>query len=102
MDDQRGGADKAFSRRPGVLAVDRRFVPGEAYGLLGQRSGQDHDPSHDLGLLEPTSGYAEVGVSTSESPDEVKSRIGMVSTRPDSQWLTPRELCCFCRRLWAG
>jgi ABC-2 type transport system ATP-binding protein/sodium transport system ATP-binding protein len=50
-----------------------------------------------LGLVEPTSGFAEVdGFRTSESPDEVKSRIGMVSTSAGLyQWLTPRELLLF-------
>jgi ABC-2 type transport system ATP-binding protein/sodium transport system ATP-binding protein len=50
-----------------------------------------------LGLLEPTSGHAEVeGFRSTESPDEVKSRIGLVSTSAGLyQWLTPREMLLF-------
>ena len=84
-----------------VLAVDRlsfSVVPGEAYGLLGANgAGKTTTLRMILGLLEPTSGYAEVGgFRTSEAPDEVKSRIGMVSTSAGLyQWLTPRELLLF-------
>ncbi len=84
-----------------ILAVDRlsfAVVPGEAYGLLGANgAGKTTTLRMILGLLEPTSGYAEVdGFRTSESPDEVKSRIGMVSTSAGLyQWLTPRELLLF-------
>jgi ABC-2 type transport system ATP-binding protein/sodium transport system ATP-binding protein len=50
-----------------------------------------------LGLLQPTSGYAEVnGYRTSQSTDAVKSQIGFVSTSAGLyQWLTPRELLLF-------
>jgi ABC-2 type transport system ATP-binding protein/sodium transport system ATP-binding protein len=50
-----------------------------------------------LGLLEPTSGYAQVdGYRTDESSDAVKQRIGFVSTSAGLyQWLTPRELLLF-------
>jgi ABC-2 type transport system ATP-binding protein/sodium transport system ATP-binding protein len=84
-----------------ILAVDRlsfSVVPGEVYGLLGDNgAGKTTTLRMILGLLEPTSGYAEVGgFRTSESPDEVKSRIGMVSTSAGLyQWLTPRELLLF-------
>ncbi|MFN0021746.1 MAG: ATP-binding cassette domain-containing protein [Pirellulaceae bacterium] len=84
-----------------VLAVDGlsfSVVPGEAYGLLGANgAGKTTTLRMILGLLEPTSGYAEVdGFRTSESPDEVKSRIGMVSTSAGLyQWLSPRELLLF-------
>lgn len=84
-----------------ILAVDRlsfSVVPGEVYGLLGDNgAGKTTTLRMILGLLEPTSGYAEVGgFRTSESPDEVKSRIGMVSASAGLyQWLTPRELLLF-------
>ena len=63
-----------------ILAVDRlsfSVLPGEVYGLLGDNgAGKTTTLRMILGLLEPTSGYAEVGgFRTSESPDEVKSRI---------------------------
>src|SRR5262245_50039955 len=50
-----------------------------------------------LGLLEPTSGFAQVaGFSSAAAADAVKSRIGLVSTSAGLyQWLTPRELLLF-------
>jgi ABC-2 type transport system ATP-binding protein/sodium transport system ATP-binding protein len=50
-----------------------------------------------LGLLEPTSGFAEVdGYRSTHAPDEVKSRIGMVSTSAGLyQWLSPREMLLY-------
>lgn len=84
-----------------VLAVDRisfRVAKGEVYGLLGANgAGKTTTLRMILGLLAPTSGYAEVeGYRTSDSPDEVKLRIGFVSTSAGLyQWLTPRELLLF-------
>lgn len=84
-----------------VLAVDRisfTVSAGEVYGLLGANgAGKTTTLRMILGLLEPTSGYAQVeGFRTSEHPDEVKSRIGLVSTSAGLyQWLTPRELLLF-------
>jgi ABC-2 type transport system ATP-binding protein/sodium transport system ATP-binding protein len=84
-----------------VLAVDRVSfsVPrGEVYGLLGENgAGKTTTLRMILGLLEPTSGYAEVeGFRSTESPDAVKSRIGLVSTSAGLyQWLTPREMLLF-------
>ena len=50
-----------------------------------------------VGLLRPDSGFAEVdGYRTSESPDEVKSRIGLVSANDGVYaWLTVREMLLF-------
>ena len=84
-----------------VLAVDSlsfRVESGEAYGLLGENgAGKTTTLRMILGLLEPTSGYAEVdGYRTSNSPDEVKARVGLVSTSAGLyQWLTPREMLHF-------
>ncbi len=84
-----------------VLAVDRLTlaVPrGEVYGLLGENgAGKTTTLRMILGLLLPTSGYAEVdGYRSVESPDAVKARIGLVSTSAGLyQWLTPRELLLF-------
>jgi len=84
-----------------ILAVDHlsfSVAPGEVYGLLGANgAGKTTTLRMILGLLEPTSGYAEVeGFRTSQSPDEVKSRIGLVSTTAGLyQWLSPRELLLF-------
>jgi sodium transport system ATP-binding protein len=84
-----------------VLAVERLTlaVPrGEVYGLLGENgAGKTTTLRMILGLLLPTSGYAEVdGFRSVESPDAVKARIGLVSTSAGLyQWLTPRELLLF-------
>jgi len=84
-----------------VLAVDRVSfaVPrGEVYGLLGENgAGKTTTLRMILGLLEPTSGHADVeGFRSTESPDEVKSRIGLVSTSAGLyQWLSPREMLLF-------
>jgi ABC-2 type transport system ATP-binding protein/sodium transport system ATP-binding protein len=84
-----------------VIAVDHLSlaVPrGEVYGLLGENgAGKTTTLRMILGLLAPTSGYAEVdGFRSLESPDAVKARIGLVSTSAGLyQWLTPRELLLF-------
>ena len=84
-----------------VLALDGvsfRVGQGQVYGLLGENgAGKTTTLRIILGLLQPTAGYAEVdGFRTSESPDAVKSRIGLVSTSAGLyQWLTPRELLLF-------
>jgi ABC-2 type transport system ATP-binding protein/sodium transport system ATP-binding protein len=50
-----------------------------------------------LGLLQPTGGYAEVdGLRSSDAPDEVKRRVGLVSASAGLyQWLSPREMLLF-------
>lgn len=84
-----------------VLAVDcvSFSVPaGEVYGLLGENgAGKTTTLRMILGLLEPTSGFAEVGGYRSlQAPDEVKARIGLVSTSAGLyQWLSPREVLLF-------
>lgn len=89
------------SGRQEVVAVDRLSFAvhdGEAYGLLGANgAGKTTTLRMILGLLTPTSGYAEVdGVRTSESPEEVKRLVGFVSTSAGLyQWLTPRELLLY-------
>ncbi len=85
------------SGRQDVLAVDRlsfRVTAGEVYGLLGANgAGKTTTLRMILGLLVPTSGYASVaGFRTSDSPQEVKSRLGLVSTSAGLyQWLSARE-----------
>ena len=84
-----------------VLAVDRvsfQVNRGEVYGLLGENgAGKTTTLRMILGLLQPTSGFAEVdSFRSTQSPDEVKSRIGLVSTSAGLyQWLTPREMLLF-------
>src|SRR4029453_18332968 len=84
-----------------VLAVDGvsfAVERGEVYGLLGENgAGKTTTLRMILGLLEPTSGYAEVeGFRSTAAPDAVKSRIGLVSTSAGSyQGLPPRKLFLF-------
>ena len=67
-----------------IVAVDHlcfAIQPGEVYGLLGPNgAGKTTTIRMVVGLLRPDEGYAEVaGYRTSDMPDEVKSRIGLVS-----------------------
>lgn len=93
---------KRFSTSVGdVLAVDRvsfRVEPGEVFGLLGPNgAGKTTTLRMILGLVQPTSGYAEIdGYRTLDQADSVKARIGLVSANAGLyQWLTPRELLEF-------
>ncbi|GAB4159839.1 MAG: ATP-binding cassette domain-containing protein [Planctomycetaceae bacterium] len=84
-----------------IVAVDGvsfQVPPGEVYGLLGPNgAGKTTTLRMILGLLRPTSGYAEVqGVRSDQQPDEVKRKIGLVSASAGLyQWLTPREMLLF-------
>jgi sodium transport system ATP-binding protein len=84
-----------------ILAVDHLSfaVPaGEIYGLLGPNgAGKTTTIRMIVGLLRPDSGYAEVaGFRTSDMPDEVKSRIGLVSANDGVYpWLSVREMLLF-------
>jgi sodium transport system ATP-binding protein len=84
-----------------IIAVDHLTFtvrPGEVYGLLGPNgAGKTTTVRMILGLLTPTSGYAEVdGMRSTEYPDEVKRRVGLVSTSAGLyQWLTSREMLLF-------
>jgi ABC-2 type transport system ATP-binding protein/sodium transport system ATP-binding protein len=67
-----------------IVAVDHlcfAIRSGEVYGLLGPNgAGKTTTIRMIVGLLRPDEGYAEVaGYRTSDMPDEVKSRIGLVS-----------------------
>src|SRR6185503_14932115 len=87
--------------RTEVLAVDHlSFLvrAGEVYGLLGPNgAGKTTTIRMIVGLLRPDSGWAEVdGFRTSESPDEVKARVGLVSANDGVYpWLTVREMLLF-------
>jgi sodium transport system ATP-binding protein len=84
-----------------ILAVDRlsfSVAPGEVYGLLGPNgAGKTTTMRMIIGLLQPDSGYAEVaGFRSSNQPDEVKSRIGLVSAGDGIYpWLSVREMLLF-------
>ena len=84
-----------------ILAVDRlsfRVPAGEVYGLLGPNgAGKTTTIRMIVGLLRPDSGYAEVaGFRTSDDPDEVKARVGLVSANDGVYpWLSVREMLLF-------
>lgn len=84
-----------------ILAVDSlsfHVEPGEVYGLLGPNgAGKTTTIRMIVGLLDPDEGYAEVaGFRTSESPDEVKARLGLVSASDGVYaWLSVREMLLF-------
>lgn len=84
-----------------IMAVDgiSFTVPaGEVYGLLGPNgAGKTTTIRMIVGLLRPDHGYAEVsGFRTSDAPDEVKSRVGLVSANDGVYpWLTVREMLLF-------
>lgn len=90
-----------------VLAVDRvsfRVQQGEVYGWLGPNgAGKTTTLRMILGLLRPTSGYASVaGFRSSDNPDEVKRRVGLVSASAGVyQWLSVREMLLFFADLYA-
>ena len=90
-----------------LLAVDRlsfRVDEGEVYGLLGPNgAGKTTTLRMLLGLLHPTSGQASIdGFGSSEQPDEVKRRVGLVSANAGLyQGLTVREMLLFFADLYA-
>lgn len=77
---------------------------GEIYGLLGPNgAGKTTTLRMLLGLLRPTSGQASIaGFGSSQHPDEVKRRVGYVSTSSGLyQSLTVREMLLFFADLYA-
>src|SRR2546425_3708628 len=84
-----------------LVAVDHLSftVPaGEVYGLLGPNgAGKTTTLRMILGLLQPTRGQASIaGFGSSEHPEEVKRRVGLVSANAGLyQGLTGREMLLF-------
>src|SRR5262249_42687558 len=77
---------------------------GEVYGLLGPNgAGKTTTLRMLLGLLRPTSGQASIaGFGSSQHPDEVKRRVGLVSASAGLyQGLTAREMLLFFADLYA-
>ena len=100
---------KSFSLNDGreLRAVDRlsfSVQEAEVYGLLGPNgAGKTTTLRMLLGLLRPTEGQASVaGFNSTEFPDEVKRRVGLVSANSGLyQYLTPRELLLYFADLYA-
>jgi ABC-2 type transport system ATP-binding protein/sodium transport system ATP-binding protein len=84
-----------------VVAVNRLSFcvpPGEVYGLLGPNgAGKTTTIRMIVGLLRPDHGYAEVaGFRTTDRPDDVKARVGLVSANDGVYpWLSVREVLLF-------
>jgi ABC-2 type transport system ATP-binding protein/sodium transport system ATP-binding protein len=79
-------------------------APGEVYGLLGPNgAGKTTTLRMILGLLQPTAGQAAIaGYGSSEFPDEVKRRVGLVSASAGLyQALTVEEMLLFFADLYA-
>ena len=86
-----------------VDALSFSVEPGHVFGLLGPNgAGKTTTLRMVLGLIEPSSGDAEIGgYAVSQSPDEVKRRIGFVSTSVGVYpWLTPKEVLLFVADLY--
>ena len=89
------------SGRRKIVAVDRisfHVSAGEVYGLLGPNgAGKTTTLWMVLGVLPATAGYAEIdGFRSTDAPDAVKARIGLVSASAGVYpWLTPRETLLF-------
>src|SRR4029077_3933169 len=81
-----------------------RVAAGEIYGLLGPNgAGKTTTLRMLLGLLRPTSGQASIaGFGSSQHPDEVKRRVGLVSASAGLyRGLTVREMLLFFADLYA-
>lgn len=77
---------------------------GEVYGLLGPNgAGKTTTLRMLLGLLRPTSGQASIaGLGSSQYPNEVKRRVGLVSASAGLyQGLSAREMLLFFADLYA-
>ena len=90
-----------------VVAVDNitfAVAPGEVYGLLGPNgAGKTTSLRMILGLLTPTSGQAAIaGYASDQAPDEVKRRVGLVSSNAGVYpGLTVQEMLLFFADLYA-
>ncbi len=90
-----------------VVAVDNvsfHVSAGEVYGLLGPNgAGKTTTLRMLLGLLRPSSGHATVeGFRSTDAPDEVKRRVGLVSASAGLYpHLSVREMLLFFADLYA-
>jgi ABC-2 type transport system ATP-binding protein/sodium transport system ATP-binding protein len=81
-----------------VNGLSFTVAAGEVYGLLGPNgAGKTTTLRMLLGLLRPSGGHAAIaGYSSTDQPDEVKRRVGLVSAGAGLyQGLTAREMLLF-------
>src|SRR5437667_8470565 len=103
------GLTRRFSLPGGkeVVAVDNvsfTVEAGEVYGLLGPNgAGKTTTLRMLLGLLRPSAGWATIaGYRSSEAPEEVKRRVGLVSASAGLYpHLSVREMLLFFADLYA-
>lgn len=102
------GLSRTFAIPGGVVqAVDHvsfSVAAGEVYGLLGPNgAGKTTTLRMLLGLLSPTAGRATIGgFNSSEHPEEVKRRVGLVSASAGLYpHLSVREMLLFFADLYA-
>jgi ABC-2 type transport system ATP-binding protein len=77
------GLTKHFDDFPAVHGIDFEVYRGEIFGFLGPNgSGKTTTIRMMLGLLQPTSGEAEVlGIPVNETPELIRPRVGYMSQR---------------------
>ena len=77
------GLTRRFGATTAVDHLDLRIATGEVFGLLGPNgSGKTTTIRMLCGLLEPTSGTAEVaGIDITQAPEQIKRRIGYMSQK---------------------
>jgi len=88
----------SYGSRTALSDLSLEINIGEIFAFLGPNgAGKTTTIRMIVGLLRPDHGYAEVaGYRTSDSPDEVKSRVGLVSANDGVYpWLTVREMLLF-------
>jgi ABC-2 type transport system ATP-binding protein/sodium transport system ATP-binding protein len=103
------GLSRRFSVSGGgeVVAVDGltfSVTAGEVYGLMGPNgAGKTTTLRMLLGLLRPSAGWAKIdGFRSSEFPDEVKRRVGLVSASAGLYpHLSVREMLLFFADLYS-
>ncbi len=77
---------------------------GEVYGLLGPNgAGKTTTLRMIMGLLEPDSGYVEIGgVRSTSKSTEIRKQLGLISTNDGVYpWLTVREMLMYFADLYA-
>ncbi len=81
-----------------VNDVSFEVASSEVFGLLGPNgAGKTTTLRMMLGLMQPSAGDSTIdGVSVAAHPDQIKRRVGFVSTSVGVyQWLSPREMLSF-------
>lgn len=90
-----------------LIAVNNlsfRVSSGEVYGLLGPNgAGKTTTLRMIMGLLEPDSGYVEIGgVRSTQKSSDMRKQLGLISTNDGVYpWLSVREMLMYFADLYA-